>query len=251
MNVWIVRILSIISVLFLWHGLALRISPLFLPSPLELLYEGWGIVQEVVFWNALASTLWEFVVALFFAIFLGIVFGALSGMHKLADKTVGTLMRLMYSTPRIAFIPLLVLWVGIGPAAKILMGISLGLFPVFFATTSALQTRSKQYEEVIRSFGGTVFATARYATIPAILLEVLLGLRLTAGLTLIGVVLGEMFTALDGVGGLLVVAAHSFLTARVMVLVLVLGCIGLSVIDGMHFLLHALLPWLRRRAAPM
>lgn len=242
------RVAAYALLLTLWEFIAARVNPIFLVGPSEVaraLYEGLVVSGDLL--EALGVTAIEFVCAVAVSILIGVPLGIWLALSLWANFVLGPLLRAVYVVPRIAFVPLLVLWFGIGFAAKTAIGISLGVFPVLFGTEGGVRTTGQHYADVIRAFGGNRRQAIVFAIVPGALPHIFTAIDIGAGLALVGVIVGEMFTSLAGIGGMLVESAHAFRTDRLLAATIVTAVFGWSALRCIRAISHRLAPWTRTR----
>jgi ABC-type nitrate/sulfonate/bicarbonate transport system permease component len=132
----------------------------------------------------------------------------------------------LYATPRIALLPLVMIWFGIGLASKIAIIFLGAVFPILVNTITGVRTIGADFIKVARSFGASdrqlFFTVALPSSVPLLLA----GLRLGLGHALIGIVVGEMYGATAGIGFLISVSGARFQTDRVMVGIIIIALAG-------------------------
>jgi NitT/TauT family transport system permease protein len=137
----------------------------------------------------------------------------------------------LYATPRIALLPLVVIWFGIGIASKVAIVFLGAIFPILVNTITGVRTIEADFIKVARSFGATdrqMFATV---VLPSAVPMLLTGLRLGLGHALVGIVVGEMYGATQGLGYLIAVAGARFQTDRVMVGIILIAGLGVALTE--------------------
>jgi ABC-type nitrate/sulfonate/bicarbonate transport system permease component len=217
---------SILLVATVWECVGRSLDPLFLSYPsaitrafLEMLLTG-ELVRPVM------ASLVVFAIGLGLALGAGIGLGLLMGRFPLARYLLDPYLYALDATPRVALIPLFLLWLGLGGTSKGAIVFLSALCPVAISTLSGVRTVSASLVEVGRVFGAGDAVVFRKVVIPAALPFILAGARLGTGRALIGIITAEMLTAVTGTGGLLVRYAGALATDKVFVLVGLLGLAG-------------------------
>jgi ABC-type nitrate/sulfonate/bicarbonate transport system permease component len=238
-----VRAASTIVVLLLWEVFGRQINPLFLSYPtaiaralVQLL--GAGEIQR----HALGS-LQVFAVGLSGALVLGIILGLLMGRYRLAEYLLDPYVYALDATPRVALIPLLLLWFGLGTSSKIAIVFLSGLFPVLMNTFSGVRNVSAHLVDVGRAYGARGGKIFTKIILPAALPFVMAGIRLAVGRALIGIITAEMFTAVTGMGALLVRYSSALATDKFFVPVIFLALLGVILSGAVAKLQKRLAPW--------
>ena len=138
--------------------------------------------------------------------------------------------------PRVSFIPLIIVFLGFGPQAKIVVVFIGAAMPILLNTYAGVLNCDGELVEMARSAGATEMQIFRKVLLPGSLPYITAGLRVGASLALINAVVAELYTAVNGLGGLLSVYGNSFRMAPYFVVVFVLGVIGVAVMQSLKIL---------------
>jgi NitT/TauT family transport system permease protein len=149
----------------------------------------------------------------------------------------------LYATPMVALVPLLVLWFGFGPAAKIVVVLLFTIFPVLINTMRGVREVDPRLVEVAHAFCSTEYRLWIDLVLPSALPFVMTGIRLAIGRALIAIIVAEFYTAISGLGYLIVSNAHAFQTARVFVPIVVLMTLGVVTTGVLELAEVRLSPW--------
>lgn len=221
--------LSVILFFVLWESIGRQINPVFISFPTKIataLYEITLISYELP--RALWISLLEFMVGFGISLPLGIGIGLLMGHSRIVNYLLDPFVNAIYATPRIVFIPVIILWFGLGFQAKVFFIILLAVFPVLINTYAGVRNTDSSYVELARSFKATKFQTMKKITLPASIPYVIAGVRLSAGMAIIGVILAEMFTAMTGLGALLINYGNRFQTDKLFAVIIVIGVLAVA-----------------------
>ena len=168
--------------------------------------------------------------------------GLVAGTSALADRMVTPLVNALYPIPKIALLPLFILWLGIGELSKVTI-IALGVFfPIAMNTYSGVKNVDPLLIKVAASFRAGWFYTMRCVVLPYALPMIFAGFRIAAGTALLLLVAAEMIAAEKGIGALILHYGDLMITDRLMAGVIVLSLLGL--------LFTLLLEWLEKRLVP-
>ncbi len=237
---------SVVGGILLWEMVGRSIGgSLFLATPLQTWFE------IVDLWRAgeLQKHIWvsgqEFIYGYVIASVFGIVIGLVMAAYRTGSALLGPWVSALYATPIIAVAPLVILWFGIGIWSKIVVVLSVVIFPVIINTEAGIRATDRHLIEAIRSFGANQFQIFTKVSLPSALPFILAGLRLGIGRGLVGVVVGELFGARAGVGFMILQAAESFAMPKLFAGVIVLAAAGISLTAGFHYLEKKLVPWNR------
>ena len=236
---------GILALIFLWQALCMTglVSELYLPSPITILATGWEMTASGEIAVNLQASLqrigWGFAVGSI----AGILIGLLTGFSKLAEAVGNPLIYSLYPVPKIALLPLIILWLGIGEVSKISI-ISLGVFfPVVINTYSGVKNIDPLLVKVAVSYRTSRLNIIRKVILPAALPVIFAGLKLAAGTSLLLLVAAEMIAAKEGIGAMVLHYGDLMLTTKLMVGVLVLSLLGLVFNRALEWLERILIPW--------
>lgn len=173
---------------------------------------------------------------------VGIAVGSITGVSEAVRECLDPLINALYATPLVALSPILILALGIGPVSKVAIVFMLAVFPILINTNAGIRSADEGLIEAARSFAATRFDIFYRVLLPSALPFIIAGFRLGIGRGLIGIFIGEMFGAQDGLGYLISVSAQSFNIAGMFAGVLILAASGV--------LCSALFETIERRIAP-
>jgi len=215
----------------------------FLPSPgyvVETFYD--LIVNRVMFKDFRYSAL-EVSEGWLMGASAGLLVGIVSGLSKTVERIVGPTLNSIRQVPPLAWLPLIVLWIGIGTFAKSLMLAKAVFFPVFLNTLQGIRGVSKEYIEVARVFEYSPALLLRKVILPAALPSIFIGLRYGAGLAWAFVIAADMLGGRYGLGYLLLRSQEMLLTGEVFAVIIVIGTVGFAVDVGLRKVEGSLLGW--------
>jgi NitT/TauT family transport system permease protein len=239
---WLYRVASVAAGLLLWELAGPHFDPIFFTYPSAIARAFW----EMTLSGELPKYAWESLQILFYgmliAIGVGIPLGVVMARFRRVDWLLDTWLNALYSTPTVALVPLLVLWFGIRAEAKIVVVFLFAVFPVLINTYQGVRKVDPGFLEVARSFRSSEARIWRDVLLPWALPYITAGIRLAIGRGLVGMIIAEFYTAMTGLGYMIVRYAHVFKMDRTFVPVILLMVLGVT--------LTAVLKWLERRIAP-
>lgn len=238
-----VRLGAVAVLLGLWEIFGRQVNPLFLSYPSAIGRAFLEVVVTSEFQRSALSSLQVFAIGLIAALVLGIAVGLLMGRYRLAEYLLDPYVYALDATPRVALIPILLLWFGLGASSKIAIVFLSGLFPVLMNTFSGVRTVSAQLVEVGRAYGAGERQLFTKVILPAALPFIMAGIRLAVGRALIGIITAEMFTAVTGMGALLVRYSSALATDKFFVPVILLALLGVILSSIVEKLQKKLAPW--------
>lgn len=239
-----VSVLAIFCLLLAWEGIcrAGLVSSLFLPAPTQIVASLFVMIGEGEIGVSLAASMYRILAGFAIGSLIGLAVGLVTGTSALADKVANPVVNALYPIPKIALLPLFILWLGIGELSKVTI-IAMGVFfPVAMNTYSGVKNVDPLLIKVAASFGAGWGKTMRSVVLPNALPMIFAGLRLAAGTSLLLLVAAEMIAAQVGIGALILHYGDLMITDRLMAGVIVLSLLGL--------VFNLLLQWLERRAVP-
>jgi NitT/TauT family transport system permease protein len=166
--------------------------------------------------------------ALVLSILGGVALGVLLGVHRLTGAVAEPILLNLYSIPKVTLYPLVLLIFGLGLSAKVAFGVMHGLVPIMIFTMNAIRQLRPVYLRTAKTLHMPLPQTLWHVLLPAILPEVAAGLRLGFALTLLGVLIGEMFASQRGLGYVIVNAMSLGDIASVMAVALLLTICAVS-----------------------
>jgi NitT/TauT family transport system permease protein len=183
---------------------------LFFTVPSQIFATLWQMFATGTIWAPLGVSATAFAIGLALAIAAGLPLGILLGRSTTLNAMFDPFVTAFNATPRLVFLPLLMLWLGIGLWSKVAVVFLGALFPLLINTHEGVRNADKLLINVVRSFGASGWDVARLVVIPNSLPFIVAGLRLAIGRAILGVVVAEFFGAQDGLGVVMVRAASSF-----------------------------------------
>lgn len=209
---------SFALVLGLWELAAQLgwIETFFFSSPSRIVLAGINEVQLPRFWNDVFISGQEFLVGYVWALAIAIPFGLITGWFRTLNYFFEPWLSAFNSMPRIALLPLVVLWVGLGIMSKIVI-VFLGVFfPVAINTFLGIRTVDRNLLDVAASFGASRWKRLWTIVLPSVLPFVLVGMRIGIGRAVSGVLVGEFYTSQAGLGNMVFRAGANLQTDRLL-----------------------------------
>lgn len=152
----------------------------------------------------------EFLAGLGLAIAVGLPVGLIAGRSRIIDAMVDPFVTVFNATPRLIFLPLFILWFGIGMWSKIMIVFVGAVFPLLINTYEGVKNVDRVLVNVVRSFGANEWQTMKIVVLPNSVPYIIAGLRLAIGRAILGVVVGEFFGASKGIGFMIATAATNY-----------------------------------------
>lgn len=237
--------IALVLVIGLWQlaGSAGWVNPLFLPPPSAIALAIWKLAMSGALWNHVSASVVRIGSGWILGTIAGVVVGFAIGLSSLARGVGITFISALFPIPKIALLPLLILWLGIGEEPKIAT-IALG---VFFSTAisvySGVDAVPRNLIRMAQSFGVPFASIVRRVIWPGALPSILAGFRITASVALLLVVSAEMIGAEFGIGAFVLQAGNLMQTDQLLAGVVMLSLFGLAVGKLINLLETRLLHW--------
>ncbi len=243
-------LLSLALLLLIWWSVTALglISPLFLPAPQQVLSKLLLIASpqgfmDATLWQHLAASLTRMLVALFAAAAIGIPVGIAMGLSPAVRGLLDPLIELYRPVPPLAYLPLMVIWFGIGETSKILL-IYLAIFaPVTLSTLAGVRNTQQVRIRAAQSLGASRWQLLRWVILPGALPEILTGLRIGLGVGWSTLVAAELIAATRGLGFMVQSAGEFLATDVVLAGIAVIALIAFTLELGLRALQRRLTPW--------
>lgn len=240
---------SVLAVLLVWYIItALELIPaLFLPSPqavwqkfLEVSSQGF---MKATLWQHLAESISRVFLALIAAIVIGVPLGLWMGLNKWVRAVFDPLVELLRPVPPLAYLPLLVIWFGIGETTKILLIFFSILTPIIISSTHGVLSHQLNRERAALSLGATRSQVIRHVILPTALPHILTGIRIGLGVGWSTLVAAELVAADRGIGFMVQSAAQFLITDTVILGIIVIAVVAVSFEFFLRWIQHQLSPW--------
>lgn len=241
---------TLLTLLAIWWAVtALNlISPLFLPAPQQVLHQLLVIsspqgFMDATLWQHLAASLGRILVALLAAVVIGVPVGIAMGLSETVRGLLDPLIEIYRPVPPLAYLPLMVIWFGIGETSKILL-IYLAIFaPVTLSTVAGVRSVAQVRIRAAQALGANRWQLLRFVVLPSALPEILTGIRIGLGVGWSTLVAAELIAATRGLG-FMVQSAGEFLATDVVIAgISVIAIIAFGLELGLRALQRHLTPW--------
>ena len=220
---------AVMATLAIWQALwsAGKISPLFMSGPSAI----WKRFHDDLLHGNLLSDLAysgkNFAIGFVLAVVLGVVLGVIVGWYKRVEMLASPFINALYATPRVAMIPLIIIWFGIGIWSKVFIVFITAVFPVLINTIGGIRAIDRDLLRAARAFCASDRQIFTTVAIPGAVPFILTGIRQGVALGLIGVVVGEMFGGSQGIGFMVAYGGQTFATDTLFVGVLIIAFAGI------------------------
>jgi NitT/TauT family transport system permease protein len=194
-------------------------------------------------WGNLEATLSVWLVGFLIASAIGIAIGLLSGVFRYVRYITDPLLNATNVAPDLAFVPLLILWFGIGFRFRLVLVLFIGVFYVAINTLAGVKNTEGRWLRVAQSFGASRMRTFRTVLIPGSMPYIMTGIRQAGSRCLIGAVASEFIAGNKGIGFMISLAGSFLETSTVMFGILLLAVLGVLLSEIIGFLEHRFDAW--------
>lgn len=238
-----IRIVSLFLVMVIWQVLGAKVDPTLFTTPLAIIQAAVVMIGDGELWTYLAPSLVVLAIGLSLAVVVGVAIGLLLARFRLLDVAFGVYITFLYSIPSVALVPLIVLWAGFEVSAKVIILFLFAFFPMAINTYQGVKNVDPKLLEVGRSFRCSERQLWTNIVLPGALPFIVTGLRLAVGRGLIGMVLADLYTAISGIGYLIVRTASTYEVDKMFVPIVTLGLLGVTMTASVRFIETIVAPW--------
>jgi sulfonate transport system permease protein len=239
----VIRLVSLAIFLTLWQIAAMNVDPVLFTSPWKVAVAAVDMIRTGELW----ASLWPSLLVLLMGLSLAIAFGTLLGLmlarFRIMDVGLTVYITFLYSIPSVALVPLIVLWAGYETTAKVIILFLFGFFPMVINTYQGVKSVDPKLLEVGRAFRCSERQLWANIVLPGALPFIVTGIRLAVGRGMIGMVLADLYTAISGIGYLIVRTASTFQVDRMFVPIVTLGLLGVTLTALLRFVETQVAPW--------
>ena len=239
------RVSSIIVLLVAWEALARSgaFTPFVLPSLSSVVVRIWtDAVSGDLFINT-GLTVYRALVGFFISMFLGILIGAVMSRNVIANWFFDPIISVGFPMPKIAFLPVVILWLGVYDVSKITIVVIDAIFPVIAATVIAIRGVEREIIWSARNMGATDRELMWQIVLPAALPQILTGLQVALPISMIVAVVAEMLMGGYGLGGAMMTASRFADSRGVFAGIVEIAIVGYVLIKLMSLIRRRLLIW--------
>jgi NitT/TauT family transport system permease protein len=244
-NSWLSGSATLLALLILWQiGTWVGIVPtLFLPSPVAIGTALWGLARSGELWVHLAASLQRLAIGWVSGTVFGLAVGLSAGLWSATRSPVAAVVAALFPIPKIALVPLFIVWFGIGEGSKIIT-LAFGVFfPTVIATMGAVDNVPRGLIRMGQSFGLSTATIVRAIILPGAMPAILSAFRVTSSIAIVLLVAAEMIGAKAGIGAFVLSAGNLYDTDALMAGIVVLSVLGLTVAGLIGLAERLLLRW--------
>ncbi|HVY57537.1 MAG TPA: ABC transporter permease [Xanthobacteraceae bacterium] len=240
------RLIAGTVILVLWEVVVRAFAPAYVATPTGIVAAIPKVISSAAFLHATGVTLLSVAEGLAIAVVLGTVIGLLMGRSQIGDRMLRHYVNAFYAMPMIVVLPLFSLWFGYTGAARLATIVFAAIFSVIVSVSDGARSVPREFLEVGRSFRSSRLRMLFEIVMPASMPYFLASLRLAGGRALIGAVVAEFFTAIEGLGYFILYNSRTFHHNEAFVAVIFLAAFGVGFDLLVNWSTRHLMPWYRR-----
>jgi NitT/TauT family transport system permease protein len=241
----VIGLLSVALFLAAWQMVSSfgLVAPRFLPGPASIARALVDYVRGPQFPTDISTTSTEFALGYGISIGIGVLGGLVLGWYRRPRYFCDMVITVLYSTPRIAFIPLLIIWFGVGIWPKVAIVVLEAALAILITVMRGVMSLEPEVLVMARSFTGSDTQLLRTIGLPGSVPHILTGLRLGTSYAIVGVVVGEFVESQHGLGTTMLLAGNLGDVATVMAILILFACAGLSLRLSLQLVERAFSAW--------
>jgi ABC-type nitrate/sulfonate/bicarbonate transport system permease component len=243
---WIVRVIGLAIVLLIWQAYAAGQSTAVVPEPVAVakaLVNEFFVSRSV--YGPLASSCEVLLLAFAVSLVIGIPVGIMMGRSRTFERIVDPYIAWLYGLPHVAFIPLMVVWIGFGFELRFAYAVFSSIFIVIINTVAGVKSVDPELLACARSFCATERQVVRTVVLPGASPFIVAGAKLGFSASWIGVIVAEIIATQDGLGGLITTYSNNFQLPQMAVPIIVIMLISVAIFGLTNWVQPRLTPWAR------
>jgi NitT/TauT family transport system permease protein len=242
---WVLAPLLLLAFLLSWHlyVVLFKISTFILPTPLLVWDALIELVQSPTIWMHTRVTVVETLAGFAAALGLGVVMGAVLGKIPWLERSLNPFIVASQVVPKVALVPLFVVWFGFGMTSKILLAAVLAFFPIFTNTLLGVKSVEPGHRDVMTSLNASRLQVFLHLEMKSALPYILTGAEVGVVLAIIGAVVGEYLGGNHGLGYLLIAKMNAYETNSLFAVIVALSVIGFLFYSVVGIVRRLMIPW--------
>jgi ABC-type nitrate/sulfonate/bicarbonate transport system permease component len=236
---------SVFVFLVIWQVLGATniVKPQYISQPTRVIRAGYELLSSGGFMRHVYTSMSELLIGFLLALVFGVLSGLLMGRYRILGGLFDPLIMALYATPRVALIPLFVVWFGVGMGSKVFVVFIGVIFPILINTMTGIRQVDRTLLQAGRSYGATERQLFTKILLPGALPAMMTGIRLGWGRGILGMVIGEMYVSMAGLGHLMMTAGNAMKTDMLFFLIIIVAGLGYLGSTFFRLLERKLVPW--------
>lgn len=219
------------------------VSPFILPSP-GAVWDNWlRMLGDSRTWHHIMMTAYATVAGFSWALVVGVVTGVLIGRFRWVELTLNPFIVATQVMPKVAFVPLFIVWFGFGITSKVIVAAVLAFFPIMTNTVLGVKSVDAGHRDVVTSLNATGWQKFRRLELPSSLPYILTGMEVGIVLSIIGTIVGEYLGGSTGLGYMMIARMNAFQTDQLFAVIIFMAMLGFFFYFAIGLLRRVLIPW--------
>ena len=237
------NVLSILSLALLWEIAGRILDSVLIPPLSRIGVAWWKLLASGKLLSNLALSLTTLAAGFFLALLFGIVIGVLMGRFRAVEHFLDLYVNSLMSAPTIAFVPVLIVWFGLGVESRVAVVFLFAVFVVIINTMTGVKQVDRVLVEMARSFGAREREIFFKIVLPAAMPAIMAGVRLGMGRAVKGMVTAEMLLTLTGIGAMIMQYGSAFATDSLFAVILTILVLAMITMQGVQWVDKRLTGW--------
>lgn len=242
---WLLSVLSVFAGLLVWQGIGTGVIslPISFAPPTEVAKEWVDLVVAGDLQTALYHSLHHMLAGYVIAALTAIPLAFLMARSKIVEWAVNPFIDMLYATPAIAYIPLIIIWFGLHFEARVFMVFTMSFFEMLINTHEGISSISEEFTDVAKSFDASWAELQRKVLLPASTPHIFAGLRLGAGRAVRAMIVAELFLAIVNLGEMLEAAGRTYETDVMLAIIVTITAVGVVFQQLVVYAEQKAIPW--------
>jgi NitT/TauT family transport system permease protein len=242
---WITTPVLLFLMVLVWHVYvkATGISAFILPSPGSVWNEWLLMLDSPRAWRHTYFTVYATLMGFFWAILIGVGLGVMIARIRWLEQTLNPFIVATQVIPKVALVPLFVVWFGFGITSKVIVAAVLAFFPILTNTVLGVKSIDEGHRDVMTSLNATRWQIFKRLELPSALPYILTGLEVGIVLAIIGAIVGEYLGGNTGLGALLIARMNAYETDQMFAVLIHMSLLGFAFYFAIGALRKVLIPW--------
>lgn len=230
----------LVAIVAIWWYAVIATESLIFPTPAQVVTGTLELVEDGSLWEHIGASLMRVGMGFSLAVLVAVPMGLWMGRVEGAFRTLNPVFQILRPISPIAWIPVAILWFGVGNASPVFLIFIAAVFPMIVQTAAGVHTIEKRYLRAAENFGVSRSKLFRQVIVPAVLPEIIVGMRISLGVAWLVVVAAEMIALRSGLGYLIIDSRNAGNRYDLVIAgMIIIGLIGLA-LDGIMRLLEKL-----------
>lgn len=242
---WITTPVLLVVIVLIWDGYVRisGVSPFILPSPGAVWNHWLAMLTDPRAWHHTMMTAYATISGFAWAMVIGVTVGVLIGRFRWLELTLNPFIVATQVMPKVAFVPLFIVWFGFGITSKVIVAAVLAFFPIMTNTVLGVKSVDDGHRDVVTSLNATGWQKFRRLELPSSLPYILTGMEVGIVLSIIGAIVGEYLGGSSGLGYMMIARMNAFQTDQLFAVIIHMTLLGFFFYFAIGLLRRLLIPW--------